>query len=163
MKRCCWLIYHWCGRRRTFIKVKQSVLILWQDSQVLVLHEHWHIVADHFVFSILVTHCVKKWHSKMVPLGPYGGHKPTKLAHSFLFCSSVCFCLYDPFNCISVKIFSKPLSTFWIFFWSYFSLIGSLKVSLSPDIILCGWLGLNHRLTNTPRCTKRRQHFPIAL
>ena len=28
-------------------------------------------------------------------------HKPTELAHSFLFISCVCFCLYGPFNCIS--------------------------------------------------------------
>ena len=27
-------------------------------------------------------------------------HKPTELAHSFLFCSCVYFCLYGSFNCI---------------------------------------------------------------
>ena len=41
-----------------------------------------------------------------------------------------------------------------LFFWSYSaSLVFStiylfMKVSLSPDIILCGWLGLKHQLTN---------------
>ena len=34
-------------------------------------------------------------------------HKPTELAHSFLFCSCVCFCLYGPFNCISFNNFSR--------------------------------------------------------
>ena len=39
-------------------------------------------------------------------------HRPTELAHSFLFCSCVCFCLYSPFNCISFHKFSQQLSTF---------------------------------------------------
>ena len=81
-------------------------------------------------------------------------HKPTKLAHSFLFCSCVCFFLYGPFNCISFHKFSQQpfafsfcccginsallvLSTVYLF----------MKVSLSPHIILCGWLGLKHQLT----------------
>ena len=36
----------------------------------------------------------------------------TKLAHSFLFCSSICFCLHGPFNCISLHTFSRELSFF---------------------------------------------------
>ena len=51
-------------------------------------------------------------------------HKPTELAHSFLFCSCVRFCLYGPFNCISFHKFSQQLSTFYLFFRSYFCLIG---------------------------------------
>ena len=39
-------------------------------------------------------------------------HKPTELAHSFLFCSCVCFCLYGPFNCISFHKSSRQLSAF---------------------------------------------------
>ena len=34
-------------------------------------------------------------------------HKLTELAHSSLFCSCVCFCLYGPFNCISFHKFSR--------------------------------------------------------
>ena len=37
-------------------------------------------------------------------------HKSTELAHSFLFCSCVYFCLYCPFNCISFHKFSRQLS-----------------------------------------------------
>ena len=33
----------------------------------------------------------------------YVWHKLTDLAHSFLFCSCVCFCLYGPFSCISFR------------------------------------------------------------
>ena len=41
----------------------------------------------------------------------YVWHKPTELAHSFLFCSCVCFCLfYGPFSCISFHKFSWQLS-----------------------------------------------------
>ena len=82
-------------------------------------------------------------------------HKPTELAHSFLFSSCICFCLYGPFNCISFHKLSRQLSAFSL---CSFGLISDLlvlltiylftKVSLSPDIILCGWLGLKHQLTN---------------
>ena len=39
-------------------------------------------------------------------------HKPTEIAHSFSFCSCVCFCLYGPFNCISFNKFSRQVSVF---------------------------------------------------
>ena len=38
--------------------------------------------------------------------------KQTELAHSFLFCSCVYFCLYGPFNCISLHKVSRQLSVF---------------------------------------------------
>ena len=78
--------------------------------------------------------------------------KSTELAHSFLLCSCVYFCLYGPFNCISFHKFSRQLSTFSLFFQSSFFLIGpfniSMKVSFSPVLILCGWLGLKRQQTN---------------
>ena len=69
--------------------------------------------------------------------------------------------VYDPFNCISFHKFSRQLSAFSLFFrffrsfvlpvlyppyWWSFHLF--MKVSFSPDLILCGWLGLKHQLTN---------------
>ena len=39
-------------------------------------------------------------------------HTLSKLAHSFLFCSCVCFYLYGAFNCISFSKFSRQLSTY---------------------------------------------------
>ena len=39
-------------------------------------------------------------------------HKSTKLAHSFLLCSCVCFCLYGPFDSISFHKFSRQLFAF---------------------------------------------------
>ena len=39
-------------------------------------------------------------------------HKPAELAPSFLFCSCVYFCPYDPFYCISFHKFSRRLSVF---------------------------------------------------
>ena len=47
--------------------------------------------------------------------GRYGlchRHKPTKLAHSFLFCSCVYFCLCGLFNSISFHKFSRQLFAF---------------------------------------------------
>ena len=82
-------------------------------------------------------------------------HKPTDLAHSFLFCSCVCFCLHGSFNRIS---FYKFLSQLFVFSLCSSSLISVLlalsaiylfiKVSFSPDVIHCGWLGLKHQLSN---------------
>ena len=52
-------------------------------------------------------------------------HKPAELAHSFLFCSCVHFCLYGPFNCISFHKFSWQISAFSLmFFQSYLCPIG---------------------------------------
>ena len=74
-------------------------------------------------------------------------HTPTELAHSFLFCSCVCICLYGPFNCILFHELSRQLSAF-----SLCSPVLSLwlngPLNYSPDVILCGWLGLKHQLTN---------------
>ena len=71
-------------------------------------------------------------------------------------CSCVCFCLYGPFNCISLCTFSQQLSAFSLcssgLFFSALLVLSTIylfmKVSPSPDIILCGWLGLKHQLTN---------------
>ena len=87
-------------------------------------------------------------------------HKPTKLAHSFLFCSCVCFCLYGPFNCISFHKFPQQLFAFSFCCCINFALFVLstiylfMKVSLSPHIILCGWLGLKHQLTKY-QCAKQ--------
>ena len=80
--------------------------------------------------------------------------KATELAHSFSFCSCVCFCRYGPFNCTSFHKFFRQLC----FSLCSSGLISALlvlstvylfvKVFLSPDIILCDWLGLKHLLTN---------------
>ena len=79
-------------------------------------------------------------------------HKPAELAHSFLFCSCVYFSLYSLFNCISFHKISWQLSAFSLcsscfisalMFFSTICLV--MKVSFSPDIILCSWPGLKHQ------------------
>ena len=82
-------------------------------------------------------------------------HKPTELADSFLFYFCIYFSLYGPFNCTSFHKFSRQLSAFSLCSsgltsaLSVFSTIYLfMKVSFSPDIILCGWLGLKHQLTS---------------
>ena len=78
-------------------------------------------------------------------------HKPTELAHSFIFCSCVYFCLYDPFSCILfINSHNKSLLSHSVLpmlflpYWSFQLYIFFMKVSFSPDIMLCGWLGLKH-------------------
>ena len=86
----------------------------------------------------------------------YVWHKPTELAHSFLFCSCVYFCLYGPFNCISFHKFFRHLFVFSLCSCGLSSALLVLstvylfmKVFLSPDIIPSGWLGSQHQLTNS--------------
>ena len=95
-------------------------------------------------------------------------HKPTELAHSFLFYSCVCFSLYGPFNCISSHKFSKQLSAFLLCSSGLISALLILstmylfkEVSISPDIIHCGWLGLQHQLSNSlsQTCTHTQKHI----
>ena len=85
----------------------------------------------------------------------YVWHKPTELAHCFLFCSWARFCLYGPFKGISFHKFSRQLFALSLCSSSLMSALLVLsticlfmKVSLIPDMILCGWLGLKHELTN---------------
>ena len=85
----------------------------------------------------------------------YVWHKPTELAHSFIFCSCVYYCLYGPFNCISFHQFYQQLSVFWLcssglmFALLVLSILYLfMKVSFSPDIIPSGRLGSKHQLTN---------------
>ena len=77
--------------------------------------------------------------------------KPTDLAHSFLFCSCVCFCLYGPFNFISFHKFFLQLCFLTLFFWPYFCFISPFNyISLYDSLprswfsVLCGGLVLKH-------------------
>ena len=86
--------------------------------------------------------------------GLYFWHKPTELAHSFLFCSCVYFCLYGPFNCISFHKFSRQLSVFWPRSSGLISALPVLstiylfmKVSFSSNIIPSVWLGSKQQST----------------
>ena len=85
-----------------------------------------------------------------------GGDVVVELAHSFLFYSCVSFSLYGSFNCISFHRFSRQLSAFSVCSSSLNSVLLVLlpiyllvKVSRSPDIILCGWLGVKHQLPHS--------------
>ena len=68
-------------------------------------------------------------------------HKPTELAHPFLFCSCVCFCLYGPFNCISFRKFSRQLSAFSLCFFPvvflpYWSFQLLISLGKSPSALI---------------------------
>ena len=78
--------------------------------------------------------------------------KPTELAHSFLFCSCVCFCLYCLFNSISLHKFSRQRSVFWLCSSGLISTLlvistvyPFMKVSFNPNIIPSGWLDSKHQ------------------
>ena len=96
-------------------------------------------------------------------------HKPAKLADSALVCSCVSFCLYGPFNCISFHKFSRQLSAFSLCSSGLFSALLvlssiylSMKVSFSPDVILCGCpYGLTFTLWG--RCGLCFWHKPTEL
>ena len=81
----------------------------------------------------MVILSMSSWHSvknqSSFHLCPHGlaltFYKPAELAHSFLFCSFVFFCLYGPFNCISFHKFSQQLFAF--------SLCSSSLISVYPQ------------------------------
>ena len=128
-----------------------KLLTLWQPNLVW-----WYIIISQSVLWKVPGLTFSWW-------GCYGlchRHELTKLAHSFLFCSCVCFCLYGPFNNVSFHKFSWQLFTFSLCSSGLNSALLVLstiylfiKVSSSPDIILCGWLGLKHQPTNS--CEKK--------
>ena len=86
----------------------------------------------------------------------YVWHKPSELAHTFLFCSCVYVCLHGTFNCISFHKLPRQLYVFWLCSSGLVSALLVLstvclfmKVSFSPDIIPCGDWALNtNELTN---------------
>ena len=95
--------------------------------------------------------------------GLYLWYKATELAHTSLFWSCVCFCLYGLFNSISFHKFSRQLShsvllVLFLPYWSFQLYISFIKVSLSSDITLCAWLGLKHQLTNYG-CVSRKKKW----
>ena len=113
--------------------------------------------ADAFLLPLVVMRDFLSSRGR-VYLFIYFFQKPTELAHSFLFCSCNYFCLYDPFNCISFHTFYQQLFAFSLCSSALISTLLILsttylfmKVSFSPDLILCGWLGLTLELTNLPR------------
>ena len=90
-------------------------------------------------------------------------HKPTELAHSFLFYSCVCFCLYGPFNFISFHKFSRHNSLFFfpvliLPYWSF-----KLYISLwkSPSALIYPlWLtGLKTPTNSYVKHTYKETHL----
>ena len=95
----------------------------------------------------------------------YVWHKPTELAHSFLFCSCDYFRLHGPVNRISFHIFSRQLSAFQLCSSGLVSALLAfstihlfMKVFFSPDIIHSGWLGSKHQLINELTFWRYRFH-----
>ena len=84
----------------------------------------------------------------------------------FLLCSCVCFCLYGPFHFISFHKVSRQLFAFSLCSGlnSALSVLSTIyffvKVSFSPDIIRCDWLGLKHQITNSLQKTGLAGYVP---
>ena len=108
--------------------VSSEMLYIFQPSLVC-----WCFISDRLPCQRFLVATLKAKVFVKVPSGSpsrggdvtfFVGHKSTKLAHSFLFGSFVCFFLYGPFNCISFHKFSPktPLSHFLLHI--FFCLIG---------------------------------------
>ena len=94
-------------------------------------------------------------HGGDVTVYVYDINQPTLLTPFFIFCSCVYFCLYGPFNCISIHTFSLQLSVLSLCSSGFISVLLVISticifmnVSFSPDIIHNGWLGSKHHSTN---------------
>ena len=105
-------------------------------------------VFCHVCSTSLVLVCVRP-HGFTFTWWGFGGlcqrHKPTELVHSFLFCSCVYISLCGLLTVFHSIILLTTLRCLTLFFSSHnFSLLAFsaiclfMKVSLSPDIILCG-------------------------
>ena len=81
----------------------------------------------------------KTWTNRACPLLFYSVLVSNSV---FTALSTVFYSINSPDN----SPFSHPVLPFLGLHYWPFQL--SMKVSLSPDIILCGWLGLKHKLTN---------------
>ena len=87
-----------------------------------------------------------------------------------LICSCIYFCPYGPFNCISFHKFPRELSAFSLCSSGLISALSVLsatylfmKVSLSPDIIFCGWPDSKHQLPWILwACYKKRDSSTLA-
>ena len=84
-------------------------------------------------------------------------HESTELAHSFLYSVLASVSLFMVLSTVFHSINSPNNSAFSLCSSGLISVLLVLstlylpiKVSLSPDVILCGWLGLKHQLTNSP-------------
>ena len=67
-------------------------------------------------------------------------------------------------NSVTTLHFLTVLVVFFSAYWSFQVYIYLfMKVSFSPDVILCGWLGLKHQLTNWLVCHCRQPSFSTAL
>ena len=157
MHHCIWQVLSWRTCLWIAVASRTHRQMIWYRSY----SNKWNLLPGSFDWNVLFStwqFCERSL-SFLVPAGSpscggdvaiyYFWHKPTELAHSFFFCSCVCFCLYGPFNCISFHNISRQLSAFshcsFGLSWTEYLF---MTVSFSPDIILCGWLSLRHQLTN---------------
>ena len=114
------------------------------------------ILSPPFLFSSPPSPVPVDWLSSGGDVLDYANDiNQSSLPTPFLFCSCVYFSLYGRFNCISFHQFSRQLSAFRsvlsVLILPYWSCqLAIFLVSLSPNIIRCGWLGLTHQLTKSP-------------
>ena len=128
-----------------------------------------------FSYGTSKAYCIVLWDSPRALSFTWWGcwglcfwHNPTELGHPFLFCSRVCFCLFSSFSCISFHKFSRQLRAFSLCSFGLMSALLVLsamylfkKVSISPDIIFYGWLGLKHHLTIVRHWERIRLYLKI--
>ena len=107
---------------------------------------------------------ISRTHCKHVPAGSpsrgedvtvYVWHEPTELAHSFVFCSCVYFCLSGPFNCISINKFSRQRFVFWLCSSGLISALLVLStiylfMKVSPEKGYCKTAKQTNKQTNKP-------------
>ena len=114
-------INHHFWRERRAEADRTAVLLLTNlESYRLTARPH-RLTKQDLTIPHLTTPHLATPHFKYVPAGSpsrdvtvYVWHKPTELAHSFLFCSCIYFCLFGPFNCFSFHKFFRQLSIFWL-------------------------------------------------
>ena len=74
--------------------------------------------------------------------------KNSVLVSAFMVLSTVFYFINSPNNS---PLSHSVLPVLILPYWSFQPYVSFMKVSLSPDIILCRWPGLKHQVTNNPK------------
>ena len=136
--------------------------VLWQDI-LLRYWKHWRhkdfgisASRERYFWSLFMHVCMCVSVCVSVPAGSpsldwdvtlyvLDVDQPSMSVCVFVALSTVFHFMNSPHNS---SLSHSALLVLFLPYWPFWTMCVFMKVSLSPDIILCGWLGLKHQLTN---------------
>ena len=133
------------------VRAYEGSYLLIMTVRILHTTQHYHPTE--------LLHLLTSAHLHVVGMLRFKSKTLTGQACPLIFILFLClFLSYGPFNCISFHKFSRQLSDFSLCSPDLvfaFLVLSAEKFAFSPDVILCGWLGSKHRLTNSHLSTNQ--------